>query len=92
MTIKEIPTIIQVKVSSISPISPSTSTKVLFDGKQVLSTDNKVFEMTVDTNADHSLVLVVEDSARGTRTEEKITVRVNTDDIIGKLIIKPDTV
>jgi hypothetical protein len=92
MTIKEIPTILQLKISNISPTSPSTSTKLLLDGKQVLSTDGKLFELNIDTNKDHNLILVVEDSVRGTKTEEKITVSVNTEDIIGKLIVKPDTV
>lgn len=44
-----------------------------------------------DSN-DHTIRIVVEDKTRGTKTEETIGVRIKRDDIIGKLIVTPDTV
>jgi PKD repeat protein len=62
------------------------------DDKAILSTDNKIFEIPVEDSNDHQISIVVEDATRGTRTEEILTVKVNREDIIGKLIITPDTV
>lgn len=92
INIREIPTIIQLSVSSIVPNSPTVEKKILLDGKPILSSDGKTFEIKIDTNADHQITLVVQDPARGTKSEQSLMVKVNRDDIIGKLIVKPSTV
>ncbi len=92
LLVKEIPTIIQIKINQISPSTSTTKTKVLMDGKNVLSTNSKLFEVTLQDSNTHTIALVVEDATRGTKTEEVIPVSIKRDDIIGKLIVTPDTV
>lgn len=90
--VKEIPTVIQLKINQISPSTTTTTTKVLLDGKGVLSTNNKLFEVTLQDSNTHTITIVVEDKTRGTKTEETIPVTIKRDDIIGKLVVTPDTV
>jgi len=92
LTIKEIPTIVQVQIQSVMPTSPTATQKMLLDDKPVLSSDGKTFEMKIDTSADHKLSIVIEDTARGATTEKIITVKTRKDDIVGKLTVKPDTI
>lgn len=92
MTIKEIPTIVQIQIQAISPASPTATKKVLLDGRPILSSDGKAFEAKIDTSVDHKLSIVIEDLARGTTTEKVITVQTKKDDIVGKLLVRPSTV
>lgn len=88
----EIPTVIKLQVNQISPNTPTATKRVLLDGKQVISIDQNSFEFTIDNNASHEVTLIVEDVPSGAKTEIKIPVRVNRADVIGKLIVTPDTV
>ncbi len=90
--IREIPTVLQLKINQIIPTTSTTTTKVSIDGKAVLSTNGKTFETTIQDANDHQISIVVEDKTRGTKTEEILTAKTNRDDIIGKLLVKPDTV
>lgn len=92
LTIKEIPTIVQIQIQTISPASPTATKKILFDGKPVLSSDGKTFEIKVDTSVDHQVSIVIEDAARWATTEKTLTIKTKKDDIVGKLIVKPDTI
>jgi hypothetical protein len=92
LMVKEIPTVIQIKITQISPSTTTTTTKVLLDGKSVLSTNTKLFEVTLQDSNTHTITIIIEDKTRGTKTEEIIPVTIKRDDIIGKLIVTPDTV
>jgi len=91
-TIKEIPTIVQVQIQSISPTSSTAAKKVLFDGKPVLSSDGKTFEMKIDSSIDHKVSIVIDDAVRWATTEKIVVIKTKKDDIVGKLIVKPDTI
>ncbi|MCX6823665.1 MAG: PKD domain-containing protein [candidate division SR1 bacterium] len=88
----EIPTVIKLQVNQISPNTPTATKRVLVDGKQVISIDQNSFEFTIDNNASHEVTLIIEDVPSGAKTEIIIPVRVNRADVIGKLIVTPDTV
>ena len=92
ISIKEIPTIIQLQINQIIPNTTTATKKVLLDGKSVLSTDGKTFEVTIQDSKDHQITIAVEDPTRGTKTEESLTVQVNRSDLVWKLLVKPDTV
>lgn len=92
LMVKEIPTVIQIKINQITPSTTTTTTKVLFDEKSILSTNSKLFEITLQDSNPHTITIVVEDKTRGTKTEETIPVTIKRDDIVGKLIVTPDTV
>ncbi|MEI6672108.1 MAG: PKD domain-containing protein [bacterium] len=92
IVLTEIPTIIKLQVNQISPNIPTAIKKVLIDGKAIISLDGNTFEFTIDDNANHEVTLVVEDVPSGAKTEIKIPIQVNRADIIGKLIVTPDTV
>ncbi|HBB04551.1 TPA: hypothetical protein DCZ39_06800 [Patescibacteria group bacterium] len=88
----EIPTVIKIQINQISPNTPTATKKLLLDGKQIISTDQNNFEFTIDSAQDHQATLVIEDIPSGAKTEMNIPIKVNRVDIIGKLIVTPDTV
>ncbi len=92
LIVGEIPTILQIHIDSISPTTVWTTKKVFLDDKQILSLDDKNYELPIDQNKDYLVKLVVEDSNRDMHTEKTFKVSVRRDDIIWKLLIKPDTV
>ena len=92
IVLTEIPTVIKLQVNQIAPNTPTATKRLLLDGKQVISIDQNSFEFTIDNNASHEVTLIVEDVPSGAKTEIKIPVRVNRADVIGKLIVTPDTV
>ena len=92
LILTEIPTIIKLQVNQISPNTPTATKKVLIDGKQIISTDGKTFEFTIEDSNDHEAKLVVEDTPSGAKTEIIIPIKVNRADVIGKIIVTPDTV
>ena len=64
----------------------------MLDGKQIISADQNSFEFTIEDNQNHEAKLIVEDIPSGAKTEITLPIRVNRADIIGKLIVTPDTV
>ncbi len=92
LILTEIPTIIKIQVNQISPDSTTATKKVLIDGKQIIATDANTFEYTIDNNNDHEAKLIVEDKQSGAKKEISIPIKVNRENIIGKLIVTPDTV
>lgn len=92
LTIREIPTIIQVKINQITPSSPTTKTKVFLDNKQILTTDTKLFEIALEESKNYEILLLVEDTSRWIKTEEIIPVVIKRDDIVGKVLVTPATV
>lgn len=86
------PTILQLTLSSVSPDGPSVVKQILLDGTPILSSDGKTFEIKIDTNADHQITILIQDATRGIKTQQTLTVKVNREDIIGKLVVKPGTV
>jgi len=77
---------------SIIPNNPRAIKKISLDGLPVLSTDNKTFEFTIDSPNEHTVEILVEDSSTNAKTVETFSIYVNRDSIIGRLIIKPDSV
>ncbi|MDD3262729.1 MAG: PKD domain-containing protein [Candidatus Absconditabacteria bacterium] len=92
VTISEIPTVIQLNLISIIPNNPRAIKKISLDGLPILSTDNKNFEFTIDSPNEHIVEILVEDSSTNAKTVETFSIYVNRDSIIGRLIIKPDSV
>lgn len=92
LILTEIPTIVKIQVNQISPNISTATKRVLLDGKQLISVDQNNFEFTIDDNSNHEVKLIVEDIPSGARTEIVIPIKVNRADIIGKLIVTPDTV
>jgi hypothetical protein len=84
--------VIQLNLLSVIPNNPRALRKVSLDGVPVLSPDNKVYEFTIDTPAEHVVKILVEDLTTNAKTEKELTIRVNRDAIIGKLLVKPDSV
>lgn len=88
----EIPTVLQLQLQQISPNMSTTTKKVWIDGKQVISSDSKIFEYTIEDNKEHEAKIVIEDIPSGAKTEIIVPIQVNRADIIGKIIVTPDTV
>ncbi|HCY21052.1 TPA: hypothetical protein DIC40_04330 [Patescibacteria group bacterium] len=92
ITISEIPTVLQLNLISVVPNNTRALRKVSLDGVPVLSPDNKIFEFTIDSPEEHRVQILIEDATTNAKTEKNIVVRVNRDAIIGKLLVKPDSV
>lgn len=92
LILTEIPTVLQLQLQQISPNMSTTTKKVWIDGKQVISSDSKIFEYTIEDNKEHEAKIVIEDIPSGAKTEIIVPIQVNRADIIGKIIVTPDTV
>lgn len=90
--VTEIPLSVQFHLLNISPNSSNVTKQLLYDGKQILSTDWKIFAFTIDENKDHVLKVIIQDTVRGVKTEKEIPIQVKRQDVIGKIIVKPDYV
>lgn len=92
LIITEIPIILKLEVNKILPDSASITKKVLLDSKSVLSSNNNVFDFTINNSENHIITLLVENTTNETKTEIPIPVRVEREDLIGVLLIQPDMV
>lgn len=90
--VKQIPSVIQINVTKVLPVTAGLIKKVTMDGNAVLSTDGTTFEVTLQESKDHEIIIEVQDPVRGTKTQEIIPISIKRDDIIGKLLVSPDTV
>ena len=90
--IRELPTILRLNITSITPISPTTSITVLKDWSPVVWKNN-IFDITIEDTKDYVLTINVSDLNHEEMTYTKtINISVKRDDIVPKLIITPDTV
>jgi len=92
ITVNEIPTVIQLKINKVLPDNAGATKKILLDGEPVLSLDENVAEITIEENKEYIITMLVEDVNRDMKTEKIFKVGVEREDIIGKLLITPDTV
>lgn len=92
LVLTEIPTIIKIQINQIVPNTPTATKKIFVDAKQIISVDGNTFEFTIDDSADHEVLIVVEDKQSGAKTETKLPISINRADIVGKLVVTPDTV
>jgi len=92
LILTEVPTVLKIQINQISPNIQTATKKVVVDGKPIISTDSKNFEFTINDSQDHQATLVVEDIPSGAKTEINIPIKVHRSDIVGKLIVTPDTV
>lgn len=90
--VKEIPSVVQFRVLNISPSSSNLTKQVTYDGNQILSVDGKIFEFKVDEAKDHILKIIIQDTARGVKTEKEIPIQIKRQDVIWKIVVKPDYV
>lgn len=92
LTVQELPTIVQLHITDIQPVSASATVSVFFNDVAILSSDNKTFEMRVNSKEWNTIKIVVDDPVRSARTEQQISVDVQQAPVVGKLEIRPDTV
>jgi hypothetical protein len=91
IVLTEIPTVLKLDITKIIPTSPTINTQVLVDWSPIVSTDSS-FQTTIDTSKDYNIKIIVTDPNRDTKTEQEIKISVKRDDIIGNLLVTPDTV
>lgn len=92
LIISEIPTVLKIDIVNVIPSSPWLSKKVFVDSKPVLSSDGKIFEISLDENKSYEIKILVEDINRNVSSEESFNIDIKRDDIIWKLLVSPDTV
>lgn len=89
--IKELPTILKIDITKITPSTETTSVKVFVNGSPIVSTNN-TFETTLDEQKDYTINIIISDPNHDITTQKVINVSVNRDDIVPELRISPDTV
>jgi hypothetical protein len=90
--INELPTVLRVHITNITPSSATTTTTVLLNGNPIIGKNN-IFDITIEDTKDYVLTINVSDPNHEEMTYTKtINVSVQRDDIVPKLIITPDTV
>jgi hypothetical protein len=82
LIIKEIPTVLKLDITKITPDNPSLTKSVLLNSKPVLSSDNKSFQISLDENKDYEIRIIVEDVNRDAKTEKIINVKIKRDDVV----------
>lgn len=92
LIINEIPTVLKIDITKITPNNPGLTKLVTIDSKPILSSDGKSYEVTLDENKSYEISIIIEDINRGTKSEYIIPVEIKRNDIVWKLIITPDTV
>gem|GEM_PF-459806 len=92
LILTEIPTVIKIQINQIIPNTTTATKRLLLDGKQVISATPNVFEFTIDDSADHEAKLIVEDTPSGAKSEIVIPIKIDREDIIGKIIVTPSSV
>ena len=89
--ITELPTILRIDITNITPTTETTTTRVLIDGSPIVSTNN-TFDTTIDETKDYTITIIVSDPNHDITTKKTINVSVKRDDIVPKLIVTPSTV
>jgi len=92
LTIQELPTIIQVRITDIQPISATANTALFFNGTAILASNDNVFELRVNKRNNNTISIVVDDPVRSAKAKQDITIVVDQAPVVGKLEIRPDTV
>lgn len=77
LTIQELPTIVQVRIADIQPISSTANTALFFNGAAILASNDNVFELRVNQRTDNTIKIVVDDPVRSAKTEQDIAVVVD---------------
>jgi len=92
LTIQELPTVVQFRITDIQPISATANTALFFNDAAILASSDNVFELRVNQRDNNTIRLVVDDPVRSAKTEQNISVVIDQAPVVGKLLIKPDTV
>lgn len=92
LTIQELPTVVQVRITDIQPISATANTALFFNDAAILASNNNVFELRVNQRNNNMIKIVIDDPVRSAKTEQDISVVVDQAPVVGKLEIRPDTV
>jgi len=90
--VTEVPTVLRLEITQVIPNPSGLTKRVLFDNRAVLSSDGKTFEFTISDADDHEITIIAEDTANGAKTEIVIPLRVDREDLIGILLVRPSTV
>jgi hypothetical protein len=92
LVIGELPTILQVRIADIQPMSASADVSVFFNDVAILSSDDKIFEFRVNQRDGNRFRIVVDDPIRSANTVIDVPIVVEQAPVVGRLLIRPDTV
>jgi hypothetical protein len=88
--LEKVPQTLQIDITSVSPDSPSLQKNVFVEGKVILN-QGTLYEFPITEERSYEVQIIVEDTERELKKEIPLTFVVKRPDIIGKLIITPDT-
>lgn len=90
--VTELPTVLRLQVTNVSPYSATTVVNALIDWSPVVWKDN-IFDVTIEDTKDYKITISVTDPNHKDMSYTKdLKVSVKRDDIVPKLLITPSTV
>lgn len=92
ITVRQLPTILQIRITDIQPVNPDATVRVFFNNSAILALQDNVYEINVRQESNNTIQIIVEDTARNARTQKNIDVQTSVVAIDGKLLITPNTV
>lgn len=92
LIISELPTVIQVRIADIQPVSASADVSVFFNDVALLSSDDRNFEFRVTARDGNRFRIVVDDPVRSAQTVIDVPIVVQQAPVVWKLQVRPDTV
>lgn len=93
ISLTELPTELRFILHEVRPRTEQVDVVVIYDDKTLLTTDQKTYDVNVESPGAHTIVVRVRDKKTGEEQEVKtVQIVVQQEQIVGKIVIKPDTV
>jgi hypothetical protein len=90
VSLERVPQTIQIDITSVLPDTPAMQKNVFVDGKVILN-QGTLYEFEISEERVYAVEIIAEDKERALKKEIPLTFIIKKPDIIGKLIITPDT-
>jgi hypothetical protein len=78
ITIQQIPTIIQLRITKISPNNPNATTRVFFNDSAIVALEPGIYEVKFDSETSKDISVTIEDAERGAKTEKNHQRRISS--------------
>ncbi len=93
VSIAELPTELRFVLNEVRPRTEQVDIVVMYDDKTLLSTDQKTYDMSVESPGNHTITIRVRDKKTGEeQTVKTIQILVQQEQVVGRIVVKPDSV
>lgn len=93
ISLAELPTELKFILNEVRPRTEQVDVVVMYDDKTLLTTDQKTYDINIESPGTHTIAIRVRDKKTGEeQTVKTVQVIVQQEQIVGKIVVKPDTV